>query len=200
MLVLAVCIAYLLGSFPTGVVLSRLFVGDDVRTHGSGNPGASNVARTYGVKLGAVVGLVDIVKGCVSVVIARWLGVPEGGLALAAIAAVLGHDYSIFLRLQGGKGVASTLGAGLGLALFAGALAMIVWVGVILASGYSSLASLVSLGALPIFIALTGGSPAYVVGTLALFVLAVWKHRDNINRLWNGKERKFRSLKPVNGA
>src|SRR5947209_8515071 len=183
MLVVALCIGYLVGSFPTAVVLSRLFTGDDIRAHGSGNPGASNVARTYGMKLGVVVGFLDIVKGCLPVLVARRFGLPDSGLALTAMIAVLGHDYSIFLRMHGGKGVATTLGAGLGLSIFAGSLAMVVWVGVILATRYSSLASLVSLGTLPIFIALTGGSPAFVVGTVALFVLAVWKHLDNIYRL-----------------
>jgi glycerol-3-phosphate acyltransferase PlsY len=144
--------------------------------------------------------VLDIVKGLLPVIIGRRFGLPDAGLALTAMVAVLGHDYSIFLRFQGGKGVASTLGAGLGLTAFASVLGMVVWVGVIVATGYSSLASLVALGVLPIFVALTGGSPIFVAATSALFLLALWKHRENINRLWNGTERKFRSLKPANGA
>ena len=200
MLVLALAIAYLVGSFPTGVVLSHFIAGDDVRGRGSGNPGASNVARTYGLKLGAAVGAIDIVKGLLPVLLARRLGLPDAALCLTAFAAVFGHDYSLFLQFRGGKGVASTLGAALGLATFASVLGMVVWVGVIVATGYSSLASLIALAALPIIVAITGGAPAFVAATFALFLLALWKHRENINRLWNGTERKFRSLKPVNGA
>jgi acyl phosphate:glycerol-3-phosphate acyltransferase len=199
-LALALSIAYLCGSFPTGVILSRWFAGDDVRAHGSGNPSAANVVRTYGFKLGLAVGVLDIIKGIAGVLIGRWLGVNATGLALAAVAAVAGHDYSVFLRFRGGKGVATTLGAGLGLAFAATALAMIFWVAVMLTSRYSSLASLTSLAALPVLIAVTGGPPAFVVCTVALFVLALVKHRENIGRLWNGTERKFRSLTPANGA
>jgi acyl phosphate:glycerol-3-phosphate acyltransferase len=199
-LVLTLCVAYLLGSFPTGVVLSRLFGGDDVRTHGSGNPGASNVARTYGFKLGAAVGATDILKGLLAVVLGRWLGVSAPGLAFAAAAAVVGHDYSVFLRFGGGKGVATTLGAGVALLPAAGIVAMIAWALTIVVTRYSSLASLVALAALPVAIALFRGDPAFVWITAALFGLALWKHRENISRLWNGTERKFRSLNTVNGA
>jgi glycerol-3-phosphate acyltransferase PlsY len=200
MLALALAIAYLFGSFPTGVVLSRFVVGDDIRAHGSGNTGASNVARTFGMLLGGLVGLLDILKGLLPILIARWFGLPSSGLAAVAAVAVLGHDYSAFLSFKGGKGVATTLGAGLGLALVAGAAAMLVWVAVVASTGYSSLASLTALAVLPICIAVTGGSPAFVAVTVFLFVLAVWKHLDNIYRLWNGTERKFSTLKPVNGA
>jgi glycerol-3-phosphate acyltransferase PlsY len=200
MLVLALAIAYLFGAFPTGVVLSRFVVGDDIRGHGSGNPGASNVARTFGMLLGGLVGLVDILKGLLPILIARWFGLPSVGLAAVAAVAVLGHDYSAFLSFKGGKGVATTLGAGLGLALVAGAAAMLVWVAVVASTGYSSLASLIALAVLPVCLAVTGGPPAFVAVTAFLFALAVWKHLDNIYRLWNGTERKFSTLKPVNGA
>jgi glycerol-3-phosphate acyltransferase PlsY len=200
MLALALAAAYLFGSFPTGVVLSRFVVGDDIRGHGSGNTGASNVARTFGVMMGSMVGLLDILKGLLPILIGRWLGLPSAGLAAVAAVAVAGHDYSVFLRFKGGKGVATTLGAGLGLALIAGAAAMVVWVAVIASTGYSSLASLVALAVLPISIAVTGGPPAFVAATGLLFLLAVWKHLENIYRLWNGTERKFGTLKPVNGA
>jgi glycerol-3-phosphate acyltransferase PlsY len=199
-LALTLCVAYLLGSFPTGVILSRTFAGDDVREHGSGNPGASNVARTFGFALGATVGVTDILKGLLAVLLGRWLGLSGAGLVLAGAAAVLGHDYSVFLRFAGGKGVATTLGAGVALLPIAGIAAMLLWGAAILVTRYSSLASLMALAALPIAIVLLRGDPSFVIGTFVLFVLALWKHRENISRLWNGTERKFRSLKPVNGA
>jgi glycerol-3-phosphate acyltransferase PlsY len=200
LLALALLVAYLFGSIPSGVVLSRVVAGEDVRIHGSGNSGASNVARTFGARLGVVVGALDVAKGLAAVLVGRWLGTPSAGLALVAAAAVVGQDFSVFLRFRGGKGVATTLGVALGLALVAGALAIVIWVLVIAASRYSSLASLVALGVLPIFIAALGGAPSFIICTIALFVLALWKHRENITRLWNGTERKFRSLTPANGA
>jgi glycerol-3-phosphate acyltransferase PlsY len=200
MLALALCLAYLLGSFPTGVVMSRALAGDDVRAHGSGNPGASNVARTYGMRLGIAVGATDILKGVVPVLLARGMGVPPAGLALVGAAAVIGHDYSVFMRFRGGKGVATTLGMALGLLLPAAVLAMLLWAAVIAVSRYSSLASLVALASLPVLMALIAGPPAYVVMTAGLFLLATWKHRENISRLWNGTERKFQRLTPANGA
>lgn len=200
MLIVTLCVAYLLGSFPTAVVLSRLLAGDDVRTHGSGNPGASNVARTYGMKLGVAVAALDILKGLAPVVIAQRAGLPAAGTALVAVAAVLGHDFSAFLRFDGGKGVATTFGVALALAPLAGGLALIAWLAVIIATGYSSLASLVALFLLPIVLAMTGGPAVYTAAAVALFLLALWKHRENVLRLWNGTERKFSILTPANGA
>src|SRR5579872_1265127 len=96
-----VVLAFLLGSIPTGVLLPRLLGGKDVRRHGSGNIGAANVVRTSGFKVGALVGLIDILKGLVPVLIGRMVGVDHTALALVAVVAVLGHDYSLFLRLRG---------------------------------------------------------------------------------------------------
>jgi glycerol-3-phosphate acyltransferase PlsY len=200
MLVLCLAIAYVLGSFPTGVVLSRKLTGQDIRTVGSGNIGASNMARTAGLRAGILVGLADILKGVAPVLLARWAGLSPLGLALVGVMAVVGHDYSLFLWLKGGKGVASTLGVGLALAPIPTVVAMLAWGVVMGLSGYSSVASLVALAVLPVVLAVTLQPPAFVLATVALFVLAVWKHRDNINRLWHGKERKFRTLKPANGA
>src|SRR5947209_15245003 len=96
MIAIVLFVAYLLGSFPTGVVLSRAFTGQDIRQVGSGNIGASNVARTAGFGAGVAVGLVDIAKGLIPVLLGRWAGFGSGELALVAVASVLGHDYSIF--------------------------------------------------------------------------------------------------------
>lgn len=193
-------LAFLLGSIPTGVLLSRLLGGKDVRQHGSGNIGAANVVRASGFKVGALVGLIDILKGVVPVLVGRLLGVDETALAIIAVAAVLGHDYSLFLRFRGGKGVATTLGAALALAPPAAILAMVAWLIVMYVWRYSSLASLVALGLLPVFMAFTAQPAPFIASSIFLFMLGLWKHRDNIARLATGRESKFRRLKPSNGS
>ena len=193
-------LAFLLGSIPTGVLLSRSLGGDDVRKHGSGNIGAANVVRTSGFKVGALVGLIDILKGVVPVLIGRLLGADDTALAVIAVVAVLGHDYSVFLRFRGGKGVATTLGATLVLAPLPAVIAMLGWLLVMYLARYSSLASLVALALLPVFSAVTAQPAPVVAAGVFLFVLGVWKHRDNIARLATGRESKFRRLKPSNGG
>ena len=109
-------VAYLLGSINCAVLISRLFFGDDVRNHGSGNAGTTNMMRTFGYKAGFATFLGDVLKGTLSVLIARWLA-PVFGLeavhaaSAAAIAAMLGHMYPVYFRFQGGKGVATAFGA-----------------------------------------------------------------------------------------
>jgi glycerol-3-phosphate acyltransferase PlsY len=193
------CVAFLLGSFPSGVVLTRLLTGRDVRGLGSGNIGAANAVRVGGFKVGAAVALADILKGVVAVLLGRWVGLGSSQVALVAFAAVLGHDFSLFLRFKGGKGVATTLGVALVLAPLATTLAMITWLVVLLPWRISSLASLLALALLPVYVWLTGGSSPYVIVTLLLFLLSAAKHWENIVRLAHGKEPSFRR-RPADGA
>ena len=187
-----VALAFLAGSFPSGVVLTRLLTGRDVREVGSGNIGAANAARAGGFRVGAAVAVADVLKGLLPVLLARWVGLEPLPLAVVALAAVLGHDFSLFLRFRGGKGVATTLGVALGLAPLAAALAALCWLLVLLGSGYSSLASLVALALLPVLLVTTHQPAMYVVAGIALFVLALFKHLENISRLMSGTERSFR--------
>jgi glycerol-3-phosphate acyltransferase PlsY len=195
---LVIGLAFLLGSIPTGVLLSRTLGGRDVRQHGSGNIGAANVVRTSGFKVGALVGLIDILKGVAPILVGRLAGVDHTGLAIVAVVAVLGHDFSVFLRFRGGKGVSTTLGAALALAPLAAVLAMLGWLLIMYLSRYSSLASLTALALLPMFLVMTAQPVPYIAAGMFLFALGVWKHRDNIGRLAAGKESKFRRLKPSN--
>lgn len=199
MIVVAVVAAFLLGSFPSGVIVSRMLLGRDIREVGSGNVGAANAARAGGMKAGAAVGLLDVLKGVVAVLLGRWLGLDSSGLALVAVAAVLGHDFSIFLRLRGGKGVATTFGAMLAIAPPGTLIAAIVWLGVIFSTGYSSLASLVALTALPLTLGLTGQPPAIIIASLLLLVIGLVKHRSNIARLLAGTESSFRRRRADGG-
>lgn len=190
--IFAILVAVLAGSFPSGVVLGRIMTGQDVREFGSGNIGAANAARVGGFKVGAGVGLVDIVKGVLPVMLGNALGLGEPALAIVALAAVLGHDFSIFLHFRGGKGVATTFGVALALAPVGTIIAALGWLAILLLSGYSSLASLAVLAILPLALAFTGSPPVYVTLGFALFVLAAIKHRGNIVRLLLGTESRFR--------
>lgn len=199
MTLLAIVLAFLLGSFPSGVVVSRLMLGRDIREFGSGNIGAANAARAGGLKAGASVGLLDVLKGLIAVLIGRLLGLDATGLALVACCAVLGHDFSIFLRFHGGKGVATTFGAMLAVSPAGTLPAAVIWVAVLLVSGYSSLASLLALGVLPLTLALVGAGPSAVAAACFLLVLGLIKHRDNIARLLSGTESSFKR-RPADGA
>ncbi|HZU13687.1 MAG TPA: glycerol-3-phosphate 1-O-acyltransferase PlsY [Chloroflexota bacterium] len=184
--------AYLLGSFPSGVVLARFVGAPDVREIGSGNIGAANAARAGGTGLGIAVAVADALKGLVPVVVGRILGVDAVTLALLAVAAVAGHDFSLYLGFRGGKGVATTLGAAIGLSPPAAAGTVLVWVTALFIGGYASLASLLALAVLPAMLGLAGAPPAVVTAAFCLFVLGTAKHAGNIGRLIAGTEPRTR--------
>jgi glycerol-3-phosphate acyltransferase PlsY len=185
-------IAFLCGSFPSGVVLSRVILHRDVREVGSGNIGAANAARAGGLRFGIAVGVLDILKGLIPVLLARLAGMDAIAVAVIALLAVFGHDFSIFLRFRGGKGVATSFGVALALAPPATALAAVAWVVVLAIWGYSSLASLVALAVLPALFALTHQPPAFLIAGVAMFLLGAGKHAGNIQRLLTGTESSFR--------
>lgn len=193
MSVLLVALAYLLGSFPSGLVLTRLFAHRDVREIGSGNIGAANTARAAGLPVGIGTALLDILKGLLPVLLARAAGFEGGALALVAVAAVLGHDFSLFLRFKGGKGVATTLGVVLGLAPGPALMGAAIFVVALLVTRYTSVASLSALVALPLLLAWAGEPVPFVLAATVLLVLAVGKHAGNLVRLWRGIEPHFRA-------
>lgn len=177
--------AYLLGSVPFGLLLTRLSGAGDLRSIGSGNIGATNVLRTGRKGLAAATLLLDLAKGAAAVLLARAF-VP-GTEALAAFAAVIGHCFPVWLRFNGGKGVATTMGVALALAWPIGLAYAVVWLGVLGATRISSLGGLSAVVAAPIAALLTGNAAhAPVLAALALLVL--WLHRANIARLRAGTE------------
>lgn len=201
--------AYLLGSIPTGYLLMRFFRKQDIRTIGSGNIGATNVLRSGAKGLGAATFLLDMLKGCVAV----WLGsvtwialtvllhvtptVPVRDFqAIAAVCAVLGHMFPVWLRFKGGKGVATGFGVFLIAAPLA-ALASITLFGLVLAvSRYVSLASILGSLSFPIFawFLVTGEKPAlYITAQFVVAFLIIAKHHQNIRRLLTGTESRFGS-------
>jgi glycerol-3-phosphate acyltransferase PlsY len=184
---LLVLLAYLLGSVPTGYILGSL-AGVDVRKAGSGNVGATNVARVVGKGHGIVTLLVDIAKGLVPVIIAQSLGLTPAATASAGVAAFLGHLYPVFLRFQGGKGVATALGVFLGLAPSATLVMMAIFVLALLATRVVSLSSMVASACAPIVFWLLFHSPILTGTGLFIAAMIVLRHRGNIQRLRLGKE------------
>ena len=190
-----VALGYVLGSMPWGLWLPRVLTGTDVRTLGSGNTGATNVWRALGFKLGVAVAVLDIAKGLVPALVARWLA---GDLVavLAGLAAMAGHWRPLFLRFtRGGKTVATTGGVGLALAFLATMSAAAVWIAVFLLTRYASVASIVSGLTLPLFAFLYGVSTPVLVFTIAGAAAVVVLHRTNLRRLRAGTENRFQLRK-----
>jgi glycerol-3-phosphate acyltransferase PlsY len=188
MQILFLIAAFLLGSFPTGVVVARA-KGVDLRKVGSGNIGTTNVGRALGRGWAAVVLLVDAGKGALPVVLAAQVFDVSWLPAAAGLAAVLGQVFSIFLKGRGGKGVATSLGAGLALAPGPALICLVVWAALFAAFRISSLGSLAAVASFPTFLWLFhAGSGPNLVFAGATTILVFWRHKQNIGRLLRGEE------------
>jgi glycerol-3-phosphate acyltransferase PlsY len=186
---LVIAFSYLLGSVPFGMVFARA-KGVDLRSVGSGNIGATNVLRAAGRGPAVLTLLGDALKGAAAVALARALGLGAFNEGLAALAAVAGHDFSVFLRFRGGKGVATSLGAVLIYAPQAGILTAVLWLITVVLTRYSSLGAIVSFALLPVVMLLTGQAKQKAAVAVALSALLVLKHSGNIKRLVEGTERR----------
>lgn len=184
----ALAFGYLLGSIPFGLVLTKMFGGVDPRTVGSRNIGATNVLRTGNKKLAAATLVLDALKGTLAVLVAATFG-PYYAI-LAGLGAFIGHLYPVWLRFDGGKGVATFLGVAIGLAWPAALVFAVVWLGVAFATRYSSAAALAASLATPIALFVMGRADAGEV-FVALAVMLWFKHRPNIERLLAGTEGKI---------
>jgi len=190
------CLGFLLGSIPFALIVS-LPQGIDPRKAGSGNPGATNVARLLGKKWGVLTFLGDSTKGILSLFIAYkllpYLNAPkELVLSVAGVSAVLGHMFSVFLKFKGGKGVATTVGVFLVLvpkAMLVGLLIFVLAVGI---SGFVSVGSLLMTGALPFLIMFFKYSKTYAIAAGILAVIIWFKHHSNIQRLLKGEEKTWK--------
>jgi glycerol-3-phosphate acyltransferase PlsY len=194
--------AYLLGSIPFGFVLVRLFLNQDIRAKGSGNIGATNVVRSGAKKLGALTFLLDACKGFVAVWLASRIffvsgitSVPlQNAEAIAALCAIFGHIYPVWLRFKGGKGVATAFGVFLALAPFAAVAGLLVFILVFALSKFVSLASILSAIAFPPAALLLPHAPYGPWLTAVIFivpVIVIAKHHQNITRLLSGTEYRF---------
>lgn len=195
MILLAILLSYLLGSVPVGYLIAKAVKGVDVRRHGSGNIGATNVARVVGKGAGIVTLILDILKGLIVVTLIPLLA--GGGRAdlvriSCAIAVVAGHNWTVFLRFRGGKGVATTAGAFIGLVPMVFLSAFCIWTVVFVLSKYVSLASIIAAVSLSLFLVVYGEPVSFQILGVVVAIVGIIRHKENIKRLLAGKENKFR--------
>jgi len=192
--IVVIALSYLVGSIPTGVLLGRL-AGVDVRSEGSGNIGATNVARTAGRGLGILTLVGDALKGLLPVLIARGLGLDEAIVAVAGVAALCGHVFSAFLGFRGGKGVATGVGVLLGLAPASVPIPLVVFIATMAVTRLVSLSSILAVLSAPLAALYWSYPPAVVAAAVAMAMLIVYRHHENISRLLAGTEARFESKK-----
>ena len=201
--VLAIAIAYVLGSVPTGFVLTWLVTGQDLRSVGSGATGATNARRALGTKWGTLVAQIDALKGLAAVLTARWLSDGDLTVALAGVAVIVGHCWPLWLRFRGGKGIATGAGVALGFSWWGLLLVPILVVPVAL-TRYVSLGSLIAAASAPLIfavLALTDNGPVeYVLTALVSGAIIIWRHRENITRLRAGTERRLTGQPRTSGS
>ena len=186
-----VAVAYLLGSVSFGLLVARRFGQADLRGSGSGNIGATNVARTVGRVPALLTLLGDSAKGCAAVLLAQWVGDSLTATALAALAAVLGHMFPLYHRFRGGKGVATSLGVMIPLLPWPTLGGMVIWVIVALALRYVSLASMIAALVVPVLAFLRGDPAPLAWAAIAAAFLIIGAHRGNLQRLMRGTESRL---------
>ena len=182
-------LAYLVGSIPFGVIIGKAFYGVDVRQHGSGNVGTTNVFRVLGKRAGVAVLIADMLKGFIPALIAVNVFDPWPAIFIAA-APEVGHMYSIFLRGSGGKGVATGAGIVLALVPVIFLICLLVWIAVILMTRYVSLASLMAAVLVPVLTFLLSSPVPYKIAAVLVMIIIFWAHRGNIGRLLKGTEHR----------
>lgn len=198
-----VVLAYLIGSIPVAYIFGRVLKKIDIREHGSGNMGATNAFRVLGKGPGTAVLLLDIIKGIIPVtLLADAFGLNDPvSLVLIAVAAVAGHNWTVFLGFKGGKGMATSLGVLTGLAVqlpglrIILGLATLIWAVIFLASGFVSLASITAAVALPVLMVVFEAPFVLKLLAIILCILIVFRHRPNIRRLVKGQENRVSLLR-----
>jgi len=190
--IIAIAFSYLLGSISFSILIARYVKGIDIRQHGSGNAGATNTLRVLGKGPAIFVFLLDIAKGIAAVWLGKWLGDGEIWIPiLCGLAAVTGHNWPIWFRFKGGKGIATTIGVMATLAFFPALYAGIAAIAVIALTRYVSLGSLIFAALMPVFIMILDMDSELLWISLFIFVYAFVRHRNNIVKLIKGQENKL---------
>ncbi len=190
--IIAIVIGYLLGSISFSILFARWLRKIDIRDHGSGNAGATNTLRVLGKGPAIAVFLLDIAKGSIAVLIGLWLGDNREWLpVVCGLAAIAGHNWPVYFRFKGGKGIATTVGALVVWAFVPTLIAGVIAILIIVFTRYVSLGSMIFAAWLPILFYVFDMDSAYIWGALAVALLAIVRHRKNIVKLINGTENKL---------
>ena len=199
--ILLAAAAYLLGSIPTSYLVGRL-KGIDLRRHGSGNLGGTNVYRVMGAAAAVPVVVVDVGKGFVpAYFFPAWDGTSVPGLALLyGVGAIAGHVWSVWMKFRGGKGVATGGGVIIALAPTAALISLLVWIGLVTLTGYVSLGSLAAASLVPVTAWLTDEPRPTVLFCVVIALFVWWTHRDNLRRLARGEENRFGRRPPTDAT
>lgn len=193
---LTIIIAYLLGNFQTSYLLGKFFMKSDIREFGSGNAGTTNALRVYGKKFAVATLFLDILKGSIAVIVGKYF-LGETGALLAGISVVCGHDWPVFLKFKGGKGIATTIGVGIAISPLIAIICVITGVLIIIKSRIVSLGTLSAIVLWPIisFISMVLNyyemDYRFLSFTLVLALIAIYKHKTNIKRLIRGEESRL---------
>lgn len=195
--IIAIAASYLLGSVSFSIIIARFMGKIDIRQHGSGNAGATNTLRVLGKGPGIAVFLLDIAKGVIAAVIGYALNpyVNDWVPVICGLAAIIGHNWPIFFRFKGGKGISTTVGAMISLVPLPVVIAGLVAILIIAVTRYVSLGSIIFAVLLPIILAIGGWDQPYIWGAVVVALLAIYRHRKNIVKLLNGTENKLGSRK-----
>lgn len=184
-------IAYCLGSINSAILISRIFSLPDPRSEGSKNPGATNMLRLAGMQYAVMVLVFDMLKGLIPVLLAKLVHASPHVIGFTCFAAVMGHIYPVFFHFRGGKGVATALGAVLGLHFVLGAVVILTWLVILGIWGYSSLASIVTIILMPFYAVFIVNHFDIFLPLCFITIFIVFQHRQNITRLMDGTESKI---------
>ncbi|MGH8602436.1 MAG: glycerol-3-phosphate 1-O-acyltransferase PlsY [Gammaproteobacteria bacterium] len=187
-----VLLSYLMGSVSCAILVCKAFGSVDPRSHGSGNPGATNVLRLYGKKAALATLAGDLLKGLIPLLIGNMLSLSEASMATVGVAAFIGHLYPVFFRFQGGKGVATFIGVLYGIAWPLGILFMLEWLVIATVFRISSLSALVATASSPLLVHAVTGSAYFLVAVCIMVAFIFWRHRSNIAKLVAGTEGKIK--------
>lgn len=188
---IVIVLTYGIGSLCSAVIVARLCHLPDPRLQGSCNPGTTNILRIAGKKYAVIVLLADLLKGLLPVLLVKWSHFAPEYLGYIGLAAVIGHIYPVFFGFKGGKGIATTLGALLGCSGWLGLMVILTWLVVAFVTRYSSLAGIVALSLAPVYVWVFNFGASLLVPVLLITLLVLYQHRDNMRRLWQGKESKI---------
>ena len=183
--------SYLLGSIPNGLIFGKLIWKKDLRQFGSGNIGATNAWRVIGKQAGILIFLLDFLKGAVSVLLAKIFAGSALVMVAAGLFAILGHTFSIFLKLRGGKGVATGLGVIAMLMPKVTAIVFLTWLVIFFVTRYVSVASIIAAALTPILAVVFGEPIEFIILGLLAAAFIIFRHKENISRLKNGRENRF---------